>query len=74
MQYDSRGTTIDSEKCVENIANDRYLMVLIASARAKELSRLNKHSTRFEHLHTPVTALLEIESGALTAADLVKIQ
>jgi DNA-directed RNA polymerase subunit K/omega len=70
----SRGPGIDLEQCVANMANNRYLMVLIASARAREIARQNKHSSRFEHLHTPVTALLEVETGKLTAEDISKIQ
>lgn len=74
MQYDSRGTTIDTEQCVANMANDRYLMVIVASARAKEIASQNRHSDRFEHLHSPVTALLEIQNGKLDATGISKIR
>jgi DNA-directed RNA polymerase omega subunit len=73
MQYNSRGTKIDTEKCVEKIGN-RFNLVIIASARAREIAQLNRHSTRHEHWHTPVTALLEVQSGELTLEDIRKVR
>ena len=64
MNYDSRGTEIDTTKCVEQVGN-RFDLVLIASARAREIRRRNKNSERFEHTHTPVSALLEIQEGKI---------
>jgi DNA-directed RNA polymerase subunit K/omega len=37
----------------------------MASARAREISRLNKHSDKHEHLHTTITALQEFQDGKL---------
>jgi DNA-directed RNA polymerase omega subunit len=73
MAFVSRGIKIDTEKCVENIGN-RFNLIIIASARARELSQLNRHSTRHEHLHTPVTALLEVQNGELTLGDIRKVK
>jgi DNA-directed RNA polymerase subunit K/omega len=64
-QYISRGTEIDTTKCIENVGGNRFNLVLIASARAREISQQNRHSEKVEHLHTPVTALLEIQNGEL---------
>lgn len=58
----SRGTDIDTEKCVQAVGN-RYDLVLLASARAREIRRQNRSSVRREHIHSEVTALLEIQSG-----------
>jgi DNA-directed RNA polymerase omega subunit len=66
MQYNSRGEDIDTDLCVEKIGN-KYDLVIAASARAREIMMLNRHSTRFDHLHTPVTALLEIQEGKIGA-------
>lgn len=74
MQYNSRGTTIDTEKCVENIDNNRYLMVIVASLRAREIAVQNRHSDRFEHWHTPVTALLEIQEGKLDLTSIKRLK
>ena len=60
----SRGTTIDTEKCVENIGN-RFDMVLVAAARAREIRRKNRHSDRREHVFAEVTSLLEIQQGKI---------
>jgi DNA-directed RNA polymerase omega subunit len=73
MSYVSRGTKIDTEKCVENIGN-RFQLIIIAAARARELSQQNRHSDRHEHLHTPVTALLEVQSGELTIGDIRRVR
>jgi DNA-directed RNA polymerase subunit K/omega len=51
------------EKCVELSGGDRFAMVIAASARARELKQKNRHSERVEHLHSPITALLEIQTG-----------
>jgi DNA-directed RNA polymerase subunit K/omega len=61
----SRGPSLDLEKCVANMGNDRYMLVILASARAREIAQQNKHSERFEHRHTPVTALIEVENDKL---------
>ena len=72
MHYDSRGTKIDINKCVEKIGN-RFDLILIATARAREIKRLNKHSNKFEHTHAPVTALLEIQEGKIGNEYLKKV-
>ena len=74
MSYTSRGTTIDTEKCVENVGGNRFNLVVIAAARARELSQLNRHSDRIEHLHTPVTALLEVQNGELGFEGIRKVR
>ena len=64
-QYVSRGTQIDTDKCVENAGGNRFMLVIMAATRAREISRANRHSDHHEHLHTPVTALLEFQKGEL---------
>jgi len=61
----SRGPSLDLEKCVENMADNRYMLVVVASARAREIAAKNRHSTRFEHLHPVITSLKEVEDGIL---------
>jgi DNA-directed RNA polymerase subunit K/omega len=74
MNYTSRGTTIDTEKCVKNVGGNRFNLVIIASARAREISENNRHSDKFYHLHTPVTALLEVQNGELGIEGIRKVR
>ena len=60
----SRGPEIDTDKCVINIGS-RYDMVIIAAARAREIRIKNRNSNRREHVHSEVTALLEIQNGEI---------
>jgi len=59
----SRSTEIDTEKCVENSGGNRFNLVIMAAARAREIRRLNKSSQKFEHLHSIITALKEFQDG-----------
>jgi DNA-directed RNA polymerase omega subunit len=61
----SRGTQIDTEKCVANIGANRFDLVLIAAARAREIKRRNMSSDRREHIFPTVSALLEIQNGEI---------
>ena len=71
----SRGPTIDTEACVRNAGMGRFDLVLAATARSREIKRQNRDSTKFEHVHTVVTALLEIQEGKIDAKEyLAKIK
>lgn len=61
----SRGPQIDTEKCVRNVGMGRFDLVLIAAQRAREIRRHNKESSQYEHTHSIVTALLEIQEGGI---------
>jgi DNA-directed RNA polymerase omega subunit len=61
----SRGPSIDMEKCVEAAGGNRFNLVLIASARTREIRRQHAHSDKREHVHPIVTALGEIEAGTI---------
>jgi DNA-directed RNA polymerase omega subunit len=69
----SRGTAIDTDLCVANIGN-RYNLVLVAAHRAKEIKRQHKESDKREHVHSNVTALLEIQDGKIGAEYLKRIR
>ena len=60
---DSRGSAIDTDKCVENVGANRFDLVLIAATRAREIRRQHKESDKREHIFPNVTALEEIQSG-----------
>jgi DNA-directed RNA polymerase omega subunit len=74
MSYVSRGTTIDTEKCVEMVGGNRFQLVIIAAMRAREIAEQNRHSTKHAHWHTPVTALLEVQEGKLNYQDLKRLR
>jgi len=59
----SRGPNVDTEKCVELSGGNRFNLVIMAAARAREIKRQQASSQRFEHIHTSVTALLEFQNG-----------
>ena len=69
----SRGPGIDTDLCVENIGN-RYNLVLVAAHRAKEIKRQHKESMKREHVHSNLTALLEIQEGKIGAEYLKRIK
>jgi DNA-directed RNA polymerase omega subunit len=70
---DSRGPNIDTDLCVENIGN-RFDMVLVAAARARELKRKYAETDRPEAVNSTVTALLDIQNKLVGREYLKKIR
>jgi DNA-directed RNA polymerase omega subunit len=69
----SRGPEIDTEKCVENVGGNRFDLVLIASARARELSRRHKAAELQTQMNAPVAALLDVQAGTVGREYLKKV-
>jgi DNA-directed RNA polymerase omega subunit len=69
----SRGTGIDTQQCVENVGGNRFNLVLIAAARAREIKRQNRESDKREHVHSNITALEDIQSGKVGIEYLKKV-
>jgi DNA-directed RNA polymerase omega subunit len=69
----SRGPTIDMEKCVKQTGGNRFDLVLIATARARELSRRHKNAELTTQLNSPVSALLDIQEGQVGREYLKKV-
>jgi len=69
----SRGPEIDTQKCVENVGGNRFDLVLIASARARELGRRHKAAELQTQMNAPVGALLDVQSGAVGREYLKKV-
>jgi DNA-directed RNA polymerase omega subunit len=63
----SRGPSIDIEKCVEAVGGNRFNLVLIASAKTREIRRQHASSEKREHVHAIITALGDIEAGKVDA-------
>jgi DNA-directed RNA polymerase omega subunit len=63
----SRGPSIDIERCVEAVGGNRFNLVLIASAKTREIRRQHASSEKREHVHAIITALGEIEAGGVDA-------
>jgi DNA-directed RNA polymerase omega subunit len=59
----SRHYQLDVEKCTEMSGGNRFDLVIMAAARAREISRKNVFSDRFEHKHPAMTALLDFQEG-----------
>ena len=62
---ESRGPNIDTEKCVELAGGNRFNLVLIATVRARELSRRHKAAELTTQVNAPVSALLDIQEGKI---------
>jgi DNA-directed RNA polymerase omega subunit len=61
----SRGPGINTDLCVENSGGNRFNLVIMAAARAREIRRQHAGSNKVEHRHPNVTALLEFQEGKL---------
>jgi DNA-directed RNA polymerase omega subunit len=69
----SRGPQLDTDQCVENAGN-RFDLVLIAAARAREIARQHRHSGSTESVYASVSALLEIQEGKIGREYLKKVR
>ena len=70
----SRGPDIDTEKCVELVGGNRFNLVLIAAARAKEIGRKHREDERQDYPNSMVSALLDVQSGIVGAEYLRKVK
>jgi len=70
---DSRGPTIDMQKCLDQIGGNRFELVLIASVRSRELSRRLKNSDQSNYFNSSVSALLDVQEGVVTRQYLKKV-
>jgi DNA-directed RNA polymerase subunit K/omega len=70
---DSRGPTIDTQKCLDQIGGNRFELVLIASVRSREISRRLKNSDQSNYLNASVSALLDVQEGIVTRQYLKKV-
>ena len=70
----SRGPSIDTEACVRKIGGNKYNLVLIAAARARELARQHKHAELGTQVNAPVSALLDIQAGNIGYEYLAKVK
>ena len=61
----SRSSQIDTEKCVAQAGNSRYDMIIMATARAREIKQRNQSSMRQEHVGAVISALLEVQEGKI---------
>ena len=70
----SRSTQLNNDLCVEKSGGNRFDLVLIASARSREISSRNKHEGQLEYRSGNLTALLEIQEGKLGKEYLKKVK
>jgi DNA-directed RNA polymerase subunit omega len=69
----SRGPEVNTENCVDHIGN-RFDLVLVAAARAREIKRGQSSSDKREHVYSNITALLEIQEGKIGPEYLKRIK
>lgn len=69
----SRGSDIETETCVKMVGGSKYDLVLIAAARARELSAVHRANYESASLHAPVSALLDIQNGLAGREYLLKV-
>jgi DNA-directed RNA polymerase subunit omega len=69
----SRGPEVNTENCVDQIGN-RFDLVLVAAARAREIKRGQSNSDKREHVYSNITALLEIQEGKIGSDYLKRIK
>lgn len=69
----SRGTSIDTEKCVEKIGS-RFDLVIVAAIRARELAHTHRKAENPGQLNAPVQALLDIQEGRVGKEYLRKVR
>ena len=74
MKKASRVSQLDNDKIVEMSGGNRFNLVIMAAARSREIRRQNKDSQKFEHIHSNVTALLEIQNGTYGADYIKKVK
>ena len=70
----SMGPQVDTQKCVANCNNNKFNLVLIAAARAREIRKHHAATENSEYSHAPVMALLEIQAGEVGIEYLRKIR
>jgi DNA-directed RNA polymerase omega subunit len=68
----SRGPEIDRQVCVTNANENMYNLIIAATARAREIRKQHRTSLKFEHTHSVVTALLEIQEGKVSVSEYLK--
>ena len=70
----SRSSEVDTDKCVEMSGGNRFNLVIMAAARAREIKRHNKDSDKHEHLHSNITALLEFQEGKISSEYIKRVK
>ena len=69
----SRGTEIDTDLCVKNAGENRYMLVIMAAARAREIARQHRASENPVHIYPVVKALMEFQTGEISIDAATKI-
>ena len=68
----SRGPEIDTEKCVENMGNNRFKLSVAAAIRAREIGRRDREVTKY--VNPVVPAMKEVQDGAIGVEYLKKVR
>jgi DNA-directed RNA polymerase subunit K/omega len=68
----SRGPEINLEQCVANAGNNRFNLVLIASARAREIARKHREAGDISTANACVSAILDVQNKVVGKSYLYK--
>lgn len=70
----SRTQEIDVERCVENAGSNRFDMILMTAARAREISKRDRETDPSIKSYPVVTALLELQKKQFGREYLKKVK
>ena len=70
----SRADQIDVEKCIKNAGGNRFELVLIAAAKAREIRRHKIGSELRQDVFPNISALLSIQDGKTGREYLKKVR
>jgi len=70
---ESRTLQLDLEKCVENSGGNRYLMIVMASARSREIALAHKKSEATHHIYPVMDSLFEFQNGTMGSEAIKKV-
>jgi hypothetical protein len=65
MKPSSRGTEIDTEKCVSKSGGNRYDMVLSISQQARTLHKRTADRAELQHSDALISAMLDVQNGTV---------
>lgn len=71
-KIDSRCLSVDTEKCIKHTNDNKFNLVLVAAARAKEMRRHNSGLNYAMHTGAVVTALLEVQEGKINSDEYLR--
>mgnify|MGYP003649884478 CR=1 FL=1 len=70
----SRTELLDNQKCIDNAGGNQFNMILIASVRAREISKISKEKGNLIFGSPIVSAMLELQNSMYDKKYLNKVK